>query len=863
MPVGGRSRNDRPGGRSSPGRASHSAHSDANYTSALRQGGLSEVFMSKRRIAMVWVGLLAGGLASQARAADEPPVPAAEAAYRTGDLETAIRLWEKSLPRLEAGEALEVRARVANARRKLGELDAAARALGPLLEAAIARKDAPREALVRHYRGRLALDLGRPAEAAVDLRVALALYRRLGDARNVSALSTALAGSEYLAGHVDTAYAEYDAILEAARQARDLRGEGDALVGLGGCLSTIQEHRMAASLFVQAAEVLSGAGFADRADLAHLEAAQSLLWAGRPAEAQALVERASRGAGQSADIRARLTLLAAQMDLRRGDAERAMGWLEAELKAQPAGRSGRLEAALWIARAAILLKVARWAEADAALKALEAMTLAPMDQSELDTMRGFRLLRTGKAAEALAPLRRAAAKEDALWRAFDPETLTGMADAAILPRAGGLLAEAELRAGTPEDALEAVARAQARATALAIQADPGPAGDSPESMTERVKRRVRLHTRLVAASSVPNAAALRASPRVAAGQVALLDFHLLPDRVDMLWVDAGGVRHRHVDVDAATLEAEVRTLAAAVERPTGAWQAASRTLGERLLGPWRAELKAAEKAGVRLALVPHGVLHRTPFAALLLDDRLLADRVDEFYLPNAGLLARPPESTDWHDARILAVGDARGGGPTLPGARTELTFLAERFGARELRALDATTQALSAAVVGVDVIHIAAHGHRAAAGRPAHLALTPVGGDDGRLTPERIADLKLDARLVVLAACESASGTPEPSDDMPDALDRAFLVAGAGAVLGARWALDDRTAARFSRSYYEHLPSDGRLGALSRARRAIREDGVQETSDASVARGMRPASERADPRHPYAWAAYVLNGRDE
>ncbi len=553
--------------------------------------------MSKRRIAMVWVGLLAGGLASQARAADEPPVPAAEAAYRTGDPETAIRLWEKSLPRLEAGEALEVRARVANARRKLGELDAAARALGPLLEAAIARKDAPREALVRHYRGRLALDLGRPAEAAVDLRVALALYRRLGDARNVSALSTALAGSEYLAGHVDTAYAEYDAILEAARQARDLRGEGDALVGLGGCLSTIQEHRMAASLFVQAAEVLSGAGFADRADLAHLEAAQSLLWAGRPAEAQALVERASRGAGQSADIRARLTLLAAQMDLRRGDAERAMGWLEAELKAQPAGRSGRLEAALWIARAAILLKVARWAEADAALKALEAMTLAPMDQSELDTMRGFRLLRTGKAAEALAPLRRAAAKEDALWRAFDPETLTGMADAAILPRAGALLAEAELRAGTPEDALEAVARAQARATALAIQADPGPAGETPESMTERVKRRVRLHTRLVAASSVPNAAALRASPRVAAGQVALLDFHLLPDRVDMLWVDAGGVRHRHVDVDAATLEAEVRMLAAAVERPTGVWQAASRTLGERLLGPWRAELKAAEKAG--------------------------------------------------------------------------------------------------------------------------------------------------------------------------------------------------------------------------------------------------------------------------
>lgn len=813
--------------------------------------------------ALLCASLLLGGLAAPVRAADDAPVPAAETAYRMGDLTEAIRLWEVALPGLDAGAGLEVRARVANARRKLGELDAAERALGPLLEAAVARKDAAREALVRHYRGRLALDRGQAAAAVPELRASLALYRRLGDARNVYALSTAVAGTEYLLGHLDVAYAEHEAILESARQANDARGEGDALSALAACLSTVQEHGAAASLYTQSAQVLAEAGFGDRADMARLLAAQSWLWAGAPARAQALAETASRGAQQSADIRAQRALLAAQLELRNGQAGAAVARLDAELLDQQAGRNGRIDVALRVLRTALLLREARYAEADEALRALAAMPLSPVDRMEVDTLVGYRHLRSGDAAGALEPFRRAAAKEDALWRAFDPDALNGMADASILPRAATLLAEAELRAGTPEAALDAVLRAQARATTLAIQGDAGLAQAAAESPTERVKLRVRQHARVLAAAPLASAATLRTSPRVAAGQVALLNFHVLPDRVDMLWVDAGGVRHRHVDVDASTLGAEVRALTAAVERPASAWQGPSRALGTRLLGPWREELKAAEKSGARLALVPHGVLHHVPFAALLLDDRLLADRLDEFYLPNAGLLVRPADTAGWRDARMLAVGDARGGGPALPGARTELNFLAERFGARELRAEDATAQALSAAVLSADVIHIAAHGHRAAGGHAAHLSLTPVGADDGRLTPERIADLKLDARLVVLAACESASGTPEPSDDMPDALDRAFLVAGAGAVVGARWALDDRAAARFSRSYYEYLPSDGRLGALSRARRAIREDGVQETSDATATRGMRPAPERGDPRHPHAWAAYVLSGRDE
>ncbi len=100
------------------------------------------------------------------------------------------------------------------------------------------------------------------------------------------------------------------------------------------------------------------------------------------------------------------------------------------------------------------------------------------------------------------------------------------------------------------------------------------------------------------------------------------------------------------------------------------------------------------------------------------------------------------------------------------------------------------------------------------------LLLTPGSdGEDGLLQVREIVNLDLDGQLVVLSACESASGEVVGGEGVLS-LARAFFVAGAHAVVGSLWPLRDDDAAAFFDRFYRHLgDGESATAALSAAQR--------------------------------------------
>jgi CHAT domain-containing protein len=118
------------------------------------------------------------------------------------------------------------------------------------------------------------------------------------------------------------------------------------------------------------------------------------------------------------------------------------------------------------------------------------------------------------------------------------------------------------------------------------------------------------------------------------------------------------------------------------------------------------------------------------------------------------------------------------------------------------------------------VVHLATHAQADAASPERSAVFLAPGGsaEDGRLQPREIAALDFSGRLVVLSACDSASGFLL-SGEGPLSLARAFFAGGAGGVVATRWPLRDDDAAFMMERFYEALAAGvGTAAALRRAR---------------------------------------------
>ncbi|MFQ6083180.1 MAG: CHAT domain-containing protein [Candidatus Aminicenantia bacterium] len=140
------------------------------------------------------------------------------------------------------------------------------------------------------------------------------------------------------------------------------------------------------------------------------------------------------------------------------------------------------------------------------------------------------------------------------------------------------------------------------------------------------------------------------------------------------------------------------------------------------------------------------------------------------------------------------------------------------------------------------IIHFATHGllDENVAGRSALvLTLDEDPTEDGFLQVREIYNIRLNADLVVLSACQSGKGKIEKGEGV-SGLARAFLYAGAESVLVSLWSINDKSTAQFMTYFYEYL-SQGK-------------------SKSEALRQTKIKMLKSNYNHPFHWAAFILIG---
>lgn len=252
--------------------------------------------------------------------------------------------------------------------------------------------------------------------------------------------------------------------------------------------------------------------------------------------------------------------------------------------------------------------------------------------------------------------------------------------------------------------------------------------------------------------------------------------------------------------------------------------------------------------------------------------RWLADRYALTTLPSiASFKTAPPRrgSTRWtfvgYGDPAMNASEGEAALPPLPGTASELRAMAKALGAPAASVRlggEATEMAIKAspAITKAGVVAIATHGvlsHEIAGLSEPALVLTPpakaTAKDDGVLTASEAAALDLSADWVILSACNTAGADGTPGADSLSGLARAFLYAGARALLVSHWRVfDDATAALTVQTLAIQKANPGlsKAEALQRAMRIVR---TGRRANGSALPGWRP-----EWAHPAYWAPFVL-----
>ncbi len=140
----------------------------------------------------------------------------------------------------------------------------------------------------------------------------------------------------------------------------------------------------------------------------------------------------------------------------------------------------------------------------------------------------------------------------------------------------------------------------------------------------------------------------------------------------------------------------------------------------------------------------------------------------------------------------------------LPGAEAEAKAVAQLLQTQALTGSQPTETNVAIQMTKARIVHLATHGFfNDQQGLESSLAFVAADDVDGLLTAEEILDLKLQANLVVLSACNTGRG--KITGDGVIGLSRSLLSAGVSSVVVSLWAVPDLPTAALMVDFYRNL----------------------------------------------------------
>jgi CHAT domain-containing protein/tetratricopeptide (TPR) repeat protein len=202
----------------------------------------------------------------------------------------------------------------------------------------------------------------------------------------------------------------------------------------------------------------------------------------------------------------------------------------------------------------------------------------------------------------------------------------------------------------------------------------------------------------------------------------------------------------------------------------------------------------------------------------------------------------------------LKVGDKPQQLTSLPGAEKEAKAIASLLNSEALIGNNATKAAIVQRLPQAGIIHFATHGlFDDIRGLDSAIALTPENPNslssslskedkrrDGLLTAEEIFDMKINADLVVLSACDTGRG--RITGDGVIGLSRSLISAGTRSVIVSLWAVDDGSTAFLMTEFYQNL---------------------QQNLDKATALRNAMLTTKKKYSNPSQWAAFTVIGESE
>ena len=679
-------------------------------------------------------------------------------------------------------------------------------------------------------------------------------------------------------GELDQARASYERVAELSRQRQRPDNHADALNNLGSLEFVRGDPAAGLRAFRGARAIRSGLDNRYAMVTPACNEARALAELGRVTEAGALLDSLSVTCGEQgfSGLRGHILNLRADLHMRRGEPRAAMASCRAALAIGP-------DLAVWeqlqshrgVARA-----LAAMDSLDAALAVLKGpgLELRPLLSPDwalrLDRDLAERHLEAGHTQEAIALALRAADEALELRRIGDRVALLAIAASGEMALGDTTTARVRLEQAAREweggrtlssdpEWRERRADVQLLGEKLvvALLADSGTTDRSGRieaafAAAQRFKART-LVERMRGLGSVPDSL----SPTIGVAQLrdevlaegeCLLDLHVGRERSHAFLLSRDGCSVADLPGQAELtarlgLLRDLLTARAPGDGPAAA--AVARDAATTLFAPFAEQLRSARL----IVVAPDGPFYLVPLDLLLacLDTAagsgLPTNLPAVSRIPSAGILARmrtdAPAGLGQDPARGLVFSAERNAaGQDLAGARSEAARLLSRYRGmsawRSQVGSDDADQAL--AFGGHDLLHFASHTEldNERPWRSGILVAAREAGPDRWLRADRIATLELDARLAVLAGCESAGGRVLTGEGL-QGLTSAFLAAGVPTLVATLWPIDDAAAARLMDRFY---------------------DGLARGLTVQAALGSARASAAREGESPADWAGYVIVG---